>query len=199
MRLGRKPKSKKPNCRHFGADGTLTDKYVVVYVDNTPFGYRPHLHCSECNVTAHNALPKKTAEKFDGFGVRPKGLNTCEFCEQWFDPDFTESTRVCDRCDTEVFLCGNCDELTENIYLDNGECPKCATATPKPNDPHIDVKTKELNTCRKCGKSYDPEFSTSNTYCDACDPSYYRCDLCGKPTDWISTLDYCCSDCTIEI
>lgn len=217
MKLGKKSKSKKPNCRHFGADGTLTDKYVVVYVDNTPFGYNSHLHCLKCNVTAQNALPLDIAERFDGFGIRPKGLNTCEYCEQWFDPDFTESTRVCDRCDTEVFLCENCDELTEIIYLDNGECPKCATATPKPNDPHIitgnkpfrkemsqkfeplDVNPKELNTCRKCGKSYDPEFSTSNTYCDACDPSYYRCDLCGKPTDWISTLDYCCSDCTIEI
>ena len=62
MKISTKSRSKKPNCRHFGPDGTPTDKYVVVYVEQPPFGYRPHLHCSECNVTAQNALPKKTAK-----------------------------------------------------------------------------------------------------------------------------------------
>ena len=82
-------------------------------------------------------MPKHIAKKFDGFGVRPKGLNTCEHCQQWFDPEFAQSTCVCVECDSYVDVCQKCDELTEIIYLDEGECPKCATENPKTNDPHI--------------------------------------------------------------
>ena len=105
---------------------------------------------------------------------------------------------------TEKYICIYIE--SEHGYHPHLHCKVCNITGNKPLPKEmsekfepLDVKPKELNTCRKCGKSYDPEFSTSNTYCDACDPSYYRCDLCGKPTDWISTLDYCCSDCTIEI
>lgn len=179
MKLGTKSRSKKPNCRHFGADGTLTDKYVVVYVEQPPFGYRPHLHCSECNVTAQNALPKKTAEKFDGFGVRPDGANACVSCGEWFNPNYTKNPAWCDACDTGV----------QNVPLDVEKFEDYRNPPERPK------------TCTVCDKDLNPKNHTlcNIGLCDQCYNLYWICDSCGTHTKWISEYDNLCHKCTNEI
>ena len=205
MKLGTKSRSKKPNCRHFGADGTLEDKYVVVYVEQHPFGYRTHLHCSECNVTAQNALPKKTAEKFDGFGVRPDGANACVSCGEWFNPNYTENPAWCDACDTGKWICDNCGKPTEWISEHDDYCKECTTSQNVP----LDVEKfedyrdppKRPKTCTACGKDLNPKNHTlcDIGLCDQCHSLYWICDNCGTYTEWISEYDNLCHKCTNEI
>ena len=58
MDLGKNAKSRKPACKH--ADGSLdvsADFFRIEWVARD-LGYKQHLHCEVCDITAKEALPK---------------------------------------------------------------------------------------------------------------------------------------------
>ena len=73
--LGKKTKEKLPDCEHRKdalASGTLEplSRYEIKW-GRTPLASQPYLHCKECDTTALNALPKKHAERVQGYHKEP--------------------------------------------------------------------------------------------------------------------------------
>ncbi len=118
MNLGKKPKPKIPSCKHKRSSKSLTKRFEIRYVWD--LGYHPHLHCPECDVTAKNALPKKHAQKFSGYGIMPEGVRACEICGEWYDAEFSENDKICvdceldGVCDTCDYDYDDCDQLTDD-------------------------------------------------------------------------------------
>ena len=111
--FGKRARSKwLPDCEH-RKPVIDTDNFEIKWIES--LGLHLHLHCPECEVTAKNAIRKKIAERIKGYDVMPEGYWVCEWCSQWFDPETSESDRVCSYCDADVFPCEQCNTLKEIV------------------------------------------------------------------------------------
>lgn len=127
--LGKKTKEKLPDCEHRKdalASGTLEplSRYEIKW-GRTPLASQPYLHCKDCDTTALNALPKKHAERVQGYHSIPEDVSICEACEESYDSELSDSDRVCESCDIVVAPCTSCNKLTDIGDLDDDVCESC--------------------------------------------------------------------------
>ena len=124
MDLGKKAKSRTPACKH--ADWSLelsADFFRIEWVASDS-GYKQHLHCKRCDITAKAALPKKKAVEFEGYDDKPDRWQECEICSVWFEVEYDDSERVCGDCATGWWECTLCDTLRS--INDDNFCSICS-------------------------------------------------------------------------
>ena len=99
MDLGKKAKSRKPACKHADWSLDLSAELFRIEWVASDSGYKQHLHCKVCDITAKEALPKKKASEFEGHDEKPEGWQECCECGDWFDVEDAHWYGVCNRCD----------------------------------------------------------------------------------------------------
>lgn len=100
MDLGNKAKSRTPACKHADWSLELSAEFFRIEWVASDSGYKQHLYCKRCDITAKEALPKKKASEFEGYDDTPEGWLECDECGEWFDVEDSHWYGVCNSSGT---------------------------------------------------------------------------------------------------